>query len=164
MSDFKLFIVRSKSTIEGTHGQITSSAGFACDALELPWNDNRKGVSCIMPDTYRAWLWYSPTLTRMVIRLEDKHGRGDCLLHNANFAGVGEGDYTEIHGCTAVGSGYGELQNRNGHMQNAILNSGNTLDKLIAHIKEHVPCDETFEVIYSWGEGCAPHLLHLGEI
>lgn len=157
MSDFKLSVVRGKSTLEGTSGILTSSAGFSCDTLELQWNDNRSGVSCIMPDTYSAWLWYSPTLKRTVVRLEDKHGRRDCLLHNANFAGLGEGECTQIHGCTAIGQGYGQLQNRNGHMQNAVLCSVATLDKLIEHIKENVPDGEKFEVNYSWGEGCAPH-------
>lgn len=157
MSDFKLLVVRAKSKIDGTPGALTSTAGFSCDTLELQWADNRKGVSCILPDAYVAWLWYSPTLKRWVVRLEDKHGRGDCLLHNANFAGLGEGEYTQIHGCTAIGRGYGKLKNRYGNMQDAILNSGVTLDALIAHIRENVSDGEKFEVNYTWGEGCAPH-------
>jgi hypothetical protein len=156
MTPFKLSILRARSTAHGTPGILQSSAEFACSTLELPWNDNRRGVSCIVPDTYLAWLWYSPTLKRTVVRLENKNGRFDCLLHNANWAGLDEGDETQIHGCTAIGQGFGELQNHLGHMQFAILNSGRTMDALVEHIKGYVPVGGKFEVDYSWGKGCAP--------
>ena len=152
---FAIRIVRQKSTIHGTPGTLTTSAGFQCDTLELPWEDNKSGISCIMTDIYGATIWNSPTLDRDVVRLEDKHGRKDCLLHNANWGGEGVGDVTQIHGCTAIGSGYGDLQNSKGNMQFAILNSGKTLDKLIAHIKEFAE-DSPFTVAYYWAEGCAP--------
>ena len=156
MTQFALSIVRQVSVDTGTPGTLKSSADFTCSTLELEWQNNRSGVSCIIADTYNASLWFSPTLKRMVVRLEDKHGRKDCLLHNANWAGLGEGEDTQVHGCTAIGMGYGKLQNPDGNMQFAVLNSGNTLDKLIAHIQANIAAGASFPVTFSWDTNCAP--------
>lgn len=153
---FSVNIVRQKSTIDGTPGNLTTSAGFTCSTLELEWKNNRSGISCIIVDTYQASLWFSPTLKRLVVRLEDKHGRTACLHHNANWAGLGEGEDTQVHGCTAVGNGYGKLQNPEGNMQFAVLNSGNTLDKYIAHIQANIVEGASFTVTYTWADSCAP--------
>src|ERR1700684_333900 len=139
-------IVRGKSTPEGTTGELTTDAGFSCQTLELQWADNQRGVSCIKPapgddpETYTATIWHSPTLGRDVVRLEDKYGRVDCLLHNGNFAGEGKGEVTQVHGCTEVGRGYGQITQPvdKAVTQFGILHSVATIDALVAHIKEQV--------------------------
>lgn len=143
----------------GTPGTLRTEKGFSCDTLELPWAGNRRGVSCIMSDIYLAWLWYSPTMHRMVVRLEDKHGRKDCLIHNGNFAGDQELDenqdgkpdlFTQIHGCTEVGRGFDEIALPDGSgKQTGILRSKDTLAELVAHLG-----DGTHQFEYQWAEGC----------
>lgn len=145
----------------GTPGKLVTSRGFACDTLELPWRDNRRGESCIIADAYNGWLWDSPMLKRTVVRLENKHGRQDCLIHNGNFAGDtlldidGDGHggdlVTNVHGCTLVGVGYGDIQNKAGEMQRGILHSKDTLAELVEHLG---PGTHTF--IYLWNDGCQP--------
>jgi len=159
--NFSINIVRSKSrmTPEGTPGTLNTSADtpFTCDTLELQWADNQPGVSCIKPDpdggseAYNAYLWYSPTLGRTVVRLEDKYGRTNCLLHNGNWAGEGEGDITQVHGCTELGQGYAKIQRPDGNMQFGILNSGKTVDALVSHITNNIELGASFLVTYSWG-------------
>jgi hypothetical protein len=155
-------VVRQQSTEHGTPGHLDTGDGFECDTLELPWENNKSGISCIIPDTYAAKIWFSPHLNRNVIRLEDKHERQDCLLHNANFAGEASGDITQVHGCTAVGRGYGDiLKPDNSGTQWGIKISGYTIDALVEHIIETVGKEAAFEygaftVSYSWADGCEP--------
>lgn len=151
-------IIRGKSAPEGTPGKLDTGEGFTCDTLELQWADNQRGISCIkpapgdQPETYNATIWYSPTLQRDVVRLEDKYGRHDCLLHNGNFASMVPGEITNIHGCTETGRGYGQIKKPHGGevTQFGILHSIATLEALIAHIREQVG-DQPFTVTYNWG-------------
>jgi len=104
-------------------------------------------------------MWWSPTLNRIVVRLEDKNGRKDCLIHNGNWAGIGDGRITQIHGCTEVGQGYGDIMRHDGIMQFGIKNSGQTLSALIDHLKSAFLMTKilpSFNVTYQWGEGCTP--------
>lgn len=144
--------------------------GFGCDTLELAWHDNERGRSCTMADTYAGKVWWSHDLKRLVIRLEDKHGRKDCLIHNGNWAGdVDAGEITQVHGCTEVGNGYGEIQRPDKKMQWGILHSGATLAGLIDSLR--CPAEEAdtlleingeqqgfhdVEITYRWAEGAAP--------
>lgn len=128
----------------GTPGLLVTKGGFACDTLELPWRDNRRGESRILADAYSGWLWESPSFKRTVVRLENKHGRQDCLIHSGNFAGDtlldidGDGRggdlVTQVHGCTLVGHGFGEIENKHGDMQMGIRNSRTALGELIDHL------------------------------
>lgn len=90
----------------------------------------------------------------MVYRLEDKHGRGDCLIHNANFAGDSEAGFeTQLHGCTAPGNSYGQIARNDGQpgLQWAILQSVAALEELIKQTK-----GGKLELTYSWISGCEP--------
>lgn len=151
----KANVVREKPTIDGTPGTLTLENGWSCDTLELPWHNNERGRSCTLADTYHAKLGHSPHLggpKHQVYRLEDKHGRADVLIHNANFAGeVDAGEETQLHGCTAVGRGYGEIMNNKKVLQMGIYNSVKTLEELIQQTG-----GEDLEITYSWAEGCEP--------
>ena len=154
-------ITRKQSTPSGTPGNLTvvNPAGdtFTCETLELPWQDNTPGISCIINDSYSAAIWHSDHLDCDVLRLQDKHGRQDCLIHCGNFAGdVSQGMETQVHGCTLVGSRYGSLVNDDGREQLAILNSRSTLARLIAFVGagEHT-------VDYHWAPGCEPAACHM---
>src|SRR6266850_2241249 len=134
-------VVREKSTNDGTPGLLTVlKTNWQCSSLELPWRNNRRGTSCIIPGDYIAWVWFSPTLNRHVIRLEDKNGRKDCLIHNGNWAGdVEQGEKTQVHGCTEVGRGYADLElpDHSGR-QRGILNSVVELEALLKELDAHV--------------------------
>lgn len=163
----KATVFRSFQEDWGTPGYLVLETGWKCDTLELQWRDNKKGVSCIKPDTYSAVVWKSPTLgskadnknteldeTHMVYRLEDKHGRGDVLIHNGNFAGdVEKGLLTQIHGCTLVGKGFTELERTDGvkTRQMGIVESVKTLLELMKQTGG-APLD----VEYRYVAGCEP--------
>jgi hypothetical protein len=149
----KLHVLRDKSTPEGTPGMLTVlDTGWRCCDLELEWQNNKTGVSCVIADTYSCWPWYSQHLGRMVLRLEDKHGRMDCLVHNANFAGEASGDITQVHGCTAVGLAFGQIQKPNSQeTQFGVTNSVATLTALMQEIG---PGPHTIQ--YEWAPGCEP--------
>lgn len=168
-------VVRQRSTALGTPGRMLLSNNFNCDTLELPWRNNERGKSCTKPDTYRGRVWWSPTLKRPVIRFEDKHGRKDCLAHNANFAaeerdqdGDGAAEVTQIHGCTAVGMTYGPIERKDKKMQWGIRFSGSTLDALIRSLRDQsveagLADEDGFlsgyhdvEITYRWAPGMEP--------
>lgn len=139
--------------------------GFACDTLELPWHSNERGRSCTIADTYRGRVWRSPMLGRLVVRLEDKHGRHDCLIHNGNWAadtedlnGDGIAEVTQVHGCTEVGHGFGDLLRKDGRKQWGIMHSVPTLESLIAGLRDASQPGGYHEVLiaYRWEAGCAP--------
>lgn len=164
-------VVREPSTPLGTRGSMLLGNGFGCDTLELPWHDNERGRSCTLADTYVGRVWLSPMLRRLVIRYEDKNGRHDCLVHNMNFAadatdidGDGVPEITQVHGCTGVGRGFGDIARPDGHRQWGILNSVVTLGALIESLKlpggsglvnVHGFADgyDDVEITYSWRLG-----------
>lgn len=150
---------RKKSQIWGTPGKL-STPTFSCDTLELPWAGNQRGISCTKADSYHGWIWRSPTMRREVIRLENKHGRFDCLIHNGNFAGDqiidldtnGKPDFiSNVHGCTLVGRGYGMVQRPDGKMQYGILKSKDTLNELLKSLDAG---PHSFH--YMWELDCKP--------
>lgn len=160
------------------HSTPDKTSYWQCYTLELGWFNNQTGKSCILTDSYFAKLCPSEKLgspgheivtredgttfdmNHMIYRLEDKHGRKDCLIHNGNFAGDtsidanhdGVSDFiTQIHGCTEVGSHYGEVQRKDGQMQWGIQASVATLEDLIRRAK-----GRNLVITYSWAEGCEP--------
>lgn len=169
-------VLRQKSTPLGTPGRMEiADLEFQCDTLEPPWANNQRGKSCVIADRYVGRVWFSPSLKRKVIRYEDRNGRFDCLIHNANFAAAGEEDIdgdgvpevTQIHGCTAVGRGYGEILRKDGRKQWGILNSVKTLEELISSLE--IPGElhtinaagfvsgyEDVVMTYHWAPGCDP--------
>lgn len=157
-------VIRQRSTPLGTAGTLVLENGFHCDTQELPWHDNERGVSCTMADIYHGRVWWSPTLKRHVIRFDDKNGRKDCLIHNGNFAadavdqdGDGAPEVTQVHGCTEVGRGYGEIQRPDGRIQHGVLNSAVTLKALIDNLEdaEQPGGFHEVEIAYEWAEGSA---------
>lgn len=168
-------VVRERSKPTGTPGVLRLEIGFSCDTQELPWHGNERGRSCTKPGVDHGRVWWSPSLKRPVIRYEDRDGRQDCLVHNGNFAadtrdldGDGVPEVTQVHGCTEVGRGYGNILRRDGRAQWGIKTSKPTLDALIASLRDpEVERPEIgaggfltgyheVEITYSWAPGCAP--------
>lgn len=167
-------VIRGRSSPLGTPGALAiPGARFSCDTLELGWHGNERGRSCIHAGVFRGWVWWSPTFFRPVVRLEDRFGRQDCLLHAGNWAaeerdldGDGVPEVAQIHGCTEVGRGYGEILRKDGAKQWGITTSGATLAALIDALADGEPrivgpggrMSGFHEVLlaYEWGPGCAP--------
>lgn len=168
-------VVRRRSTPFGTPGVMSLANGFGCYTLELAWHDNERGKSCTAPGVDRGRVWWSPMLKRPVVRFVDRNGRHDCLIHNGNFAadeddidGDGVPEVTQIHGCTEVGAGYGDVMRKDGRKQWGIINSVKTLEELIASLRDttveggladkdgYLSGYHEVEITYRWAEGCAP--------
>lgn len=169
------WVLRGLSAPTGTPGGWRLETGFFCDTLELPWHNNERGRSCTKPGIDRGRVWFSPKLRRPVIRYEDRDGRQDVEVHNANWAadardidGDGVPEVTQLHGCTAVGRGYGMILRKDGRQQFGIKSSGPTLDALIAALRDpmvevpqvggagYLTGYHEVEVEYSWATDCAP--------
>jgi hypothetical protein len=67
-----------------------------CETLELPWRDNKRGVSCIPEGVYECKLAPSPSRGYEVYWLQDVPGRKDVQIHIGNFP-------KDIRGCILVG-------------------------------------------------------------
>lgn len=169
-------VLRGRSKPTGTPGAMSLENGFASDTQELSWHDNERGRSCTAAGVDHGRVWWSPTLKRFVVRFEPRNGRKDCLIHNGNWAadeedldGDGVPEVTQVHGCTEVGRGFGEIQRPDGHKQWGIMHSGPTLDKLIDSLRCDPADADTIldvngerhgfhdvQITFRWAPGCAP--------
>ena len=104
--------------------------GFQCFALELPWLENQRGISCIPRGTYKAFKRQSPK-NGAVIEFENVPQRSNIQIHSGNYT-------RQIEGCILVGSSIAFLD---GDTIPDVANSKTTLDKLLALLPDR------FEVI-----------------
>lgn len=105
----RIRIERFESSDQGTFGRL-SADGFACFTGELPWRDNRSGVSCIPPGIYRVVWVKSPRLRRNTFRVMQVPGRSGVLIHSANFMGDRAARYrAQVEGCIALGERLGVM-------------------------------------------------------
>src|SRR6478736_962892 len=94
---------------DGTNGKIECEGRFVCYAIELPWFDNAKQVSCIPEGKYLLRKRYSSKF-QWHIEVVGVENRSYILFHPANNAQM------ELKGCIApvtkvAGPGLG-LQSR----------------------------------------------------
>ncbi|KAK3608771.1 hypothetical protein CHS0354_006812 [Potamilus streckersoni] len=86
---------------QGTLGIITGGGREICRTLELPWRDNRRGVSCIVPGLYRVF--YLPVSAggkfRDVYHVDRVPGRDGILIHGGNLAGEVPDYVSDSWGC-----------------------------------------------------------------
>jgi len=89
----------------GTNGKILHKGVEITCSIELPWRDNRAGVSCIPEGKYELVKRWGPRFGRH-LQVRDVPQRKDILIHPANDA------LRELKGCIApvcfiTGSGKG---------------------------------------------------------
>jgi len=89
----------------GTNGEIWIGDGLVCYAIELPWRENVRNISCIPEGTYRLAKRYSKRFGWHIL-IRDVPMRSAILIHPANNA------KKELRGCIApvtelVGHGQG---------------------------------------------------------
>ena len=78
-------------------GTLSIDGARECHSLELPWKENRTGVSCIPAGVYSLDWVLSPRLKRHTLRLPEVPGRSGILIHPAN-------EVAELLGCIALGT------------------------------------------------------------
>lgn len=101
----KVLIVREGYTDQGTFGRLYAT-GLVLRTLELPWRENRTGISCIPVGVYNCHLRYSPRFKKCLYEVQGVPGRSAILIHAANFAGDRKlGFRSELNGCIALGLG-----------------------------------------------------------
>jgi len=99
---------------KGTFGALVGNAPL-CVTLEDPWNNNKRGISCIPAGVYKC-VPHNGTKFKDVWILEDVPGRSAILIHAGN-------SIADTSGCILVGRSF------NAH---TIASSRNALDFLRA--------------------------------
>lgn len=89
----KLQLMRSYFA-NGTNGVITLNGAIVCYTIELPWQENKKNVSCIPEGEYALVKRRSRRLKNH-LWLKEVAGRELILIHPANNA------LLELEGCIA---------------------------------------------------------------
>ena len=99
---------------------------FTCMTLELPWKDNKRGVSRIITDDYLIEKFNSP-MNGNCFLLKDVPGRSMIEIHVLNT-------YKETSGCIGVGREYGPDVDMDG--VGDITDSKKTLSTILALMPE----------------------------
>lgn len=79
---------------EGTQGTLEWNGTIVCHAIELPWLENQKRISCVPEGEYVLQKRFSPKF-KWHLHLKNVPGRDLILIHPANDA------KTELLGCIA---------------------------------------------------------------
>jgi len=97
-----------------------SYGDFRCLTLELPWADNKRGISCIQAGNYTAVKYDSPKHGQVLL-LESVLDRDMIEIHAGNYT-------RQIEGCILVGD---SLKYMDGDDVLDVTNSKATLAKLL---------------------------------
>lgn len=104
---------------------------FHCKSLELPWNQNKKRISCIPVGEYLCDFrtigkYANKSFHVKSPNYDEVHGRSHILIHSGNYK-------KDTLGCILLGQDFVDI---NGDGLLDITNSGNTLGTLIDLTKE----------------------------
>lgn len=91
---------------KGTNGNFLVNGSYLCQAIELPWKENQRGISCIPEGVYELTKRYSGKFGKHLL-VNDVPGRDLILIHCFNEA------LKESRGCIApvmLGNGPGKGQ------------------------------------------------------
>lgn len=120
-----IFIHRNLNKIE-TPGALTiPDKQFGCLTLELPYDDNKNGVSCI-PEGVYDWIKI-PATAKIPYEhiLLNVPGRSGICIHVGNYASLKKSD---VQGCVLVGTAFADI---NGDGIPDITNSSVTFKKIM---------------------------------
>lgn len=88
----------------GTHGTIVFPNGYEIHCLERPWDDNKRGKSCIPEGEYSLGLRFSPVVKRssggefdMGYEVENVPNRTYIMFHVGNYI-------KDSDGCILIGT------------------------------------------------------------
>lgn len=115
----RVTLQRVESGDEGTFGLLSFGA-LTLHSGELPWRDNRVGVSCIPTGVYTC-TWRKSPRFGLCYHVEDVPGRTDILIHAGNYCGdEALGWSSDVNGCIILGRARGVLTNDAGNMQHCV--------------------------------------------
>lgn len=120
MDELKFTLERKIARDSGIFGRLTG-AGLSLCTLELPWRNNKAGLSCIPAGLYRV-VHHSSQAYPNHYRLLNVDGREGILIHAGNTI-------KDIQGCILLGQKTGQLGG-----QDALLESGAALEQLRARV------------------------------
>jgi hypothetical protein len=120
----KAVLIRIKDNGTQTLGRLFMFNGldieFECATLELPFKNNARNISCILPGRYKV----SPRNSQKYgdhFLVENTMLRDFILIHEANY-------YTDLKGCIGVGADFIDI-NKDGELD--ITSSRATKKKLL---------------------------------
>lgn len=99
-----------------------SDGTLICKTMELPWKDNKRGISCIPEGTYKV-IKQPPKADRnyWYLRFVNVPGRSGILIHRITYV-------KDLKGCIGVGGAFKDL---NGDDVPDMVESSKTLQKMI---------------------------------
>ena len=129
-------LTRDETSDHGTLGRLRLGADEALlHAIEPPWRDNRRNVSCIPAGRYLCVPHVSPRFGRCLL-VSGVPGRSHILFHAGNVGGDRSlGLHTHTHGCLLPGLRRGGLvvaADGGRRRQKAVLASRTALRHLMA--------------------------------
>ncbi len=101
---------------------------------EPPWNDNENSISCIPPGKYPYLLEPSHKFGRDLYELKHVPERSEIKLHWGNYWDP-DPKLTHTDGCILIGSGFGEVNNKNGIPRQSVLSSKPAFDAFMVAMK-----------------------------
>ena len=96
-------IKRIASNDAGTFGVVLDGDNPFCVSCELPWNENKKNISCIPVGWFEAMRVDSPRFGNTFEVKGGTLGRTHILFHKGNFA------LKDSKGCILLAEGFGQL-------------------------------------------------------
>ena len=128
----RLILTRTAYEPRQTRGVLfvmdSDRVAFQCYTLELAWNNNERGISCIPAGTYPVVFEYSPKFRRKLYELKNVPNRSEVKIHVGNYA---SGVDRQIEGCILVGSRFVDINHDD---IKDIVNSRATLEQLHYHL------------------------------
>ena len=117
---------RFESSDQGTVSRLTAPGGFSCFAIEPPWRNNKRGLSCLPLGEYLC-RWHKSPRYGWVYLVTGTGPRAWILVHPGNFGGDKNIGYkTHTLGCLLLGKALGRLKGPKG-LQRAVLTSRPTV-------------------------------------
>ncbi len=108
-----------------TYGQLLDAEGKQIAVtLELPWRENRHGVSCIPAGVYPAHRRMSAKRKYELFELDTVPGRSNIEIHIGNLP-------SDSEGCILLGSAFGILGDKSG-----ILRSGDAFRTFMGLLRD----------------------------
>lgn len=107
-------------SVAGANGEV-----WMCKTLELPYLDNKNGISCIPNGSYKCVYTRSNRFSKLfgkdyyTYEVLNVQGRAGIRIHSANY-------YKQLQGCIALGSA---LKDINGDKELDVIHSGKTVQE-----------------------------------
>ena len=120
---------RLSQTAEGTYGHLCDDQDrLVCCTVELPWKDNQHAISCIPAGAY-ALKRAMHHQKYEVFEVCDVPNRDAIHIHIANLP-------SELLGCIAPGTDFGDVTNAKGDHGYGVLESGPAFTKWMEYTTE----------------------------